>query len=178
MKGCTLQAIRTTLPSSDGYTLMPSLAIKAREYDFHTRFIELAADINEQMPSYVASRIMEALNTRGKSLSGARLLVLGVAYKKDVGDDRESPSLKLIWLLREKGAYLSYNDPYVDNVRIDGDTLSSVELTDELLSSADCVVVATDHSSYDYQHIVERACLVFDARGATKRLKSDNVVRL
>ncbi len=154
------------------------LANKAREYDFHTRFIELAADINEQMPSYVASRIMEALNTRGKSLSGARLLVLGVAYKKDVGDDRESPSLKVMRLLREKGAYLSYNDPYVDNVRIDGDTLSSVELTDELLSSADCVVVATDHSSYDYQNIVERACLVFDARGATKRLKSDNVVRL
>jgi len=154
------------------------LANKAREYDFHTRFIELAADINEQMPSYVASRIMEALNTRGKSLSGARLLVLGVAYKKDVGDDRESPSLKVMRLLREKGAYLSYHDPYIGNVQVDGDTLSSVELTNELLSSADCVVIATDHSSYDYQNIVDRACLVFDTRGATKRLRSNNVVRL
>ena len=154
------------------------LANKAREYDFHTRFIELAADINEQMPSYVTSRIMEALNARGKSLSGARLLVLGVAYKKDVEDTRESPSLKLIQLLREKGAYLSYHDPYIGNVQVDGDTLSSVELTDELLSSADCVVIATDHSSYDYQNIVDKARLVFDTRGATKRLRSNNVVRL
>ncbi len=154
------------------------LANKAREYDFHTRFIELAADINEQMPSYVASRIMEALNTRGKSLSGARLLVLGVAYKKDVGDDRESPSLKVMRLLREKGAYLSYHDPYIGNVQVDGDTLSSVELTDELLSSADCVVIATDHSSYDYQNIVDKARLVFDARGTTRGIKSEKIVKL
>ena len=154
------------------------LANKAREYDFHTRFIELAADINEQMPYYVASRIMEALNDRGKSLNDAKVLVLGVAYKKDVEDARESPSLKLIQLLREKGADISYNDPYVASIQISDETLTSVELADELLSMSDCVVIATDHSGYDYQNIVDKASLVFDARGATRRLGSNNIVRL
>jgi len=154
------------------------LANKAREYDFHTRFIELAADINEQMPYYVASRIMEALSARGKSLSGAKVLVLGVAYKKDVEDTRESPSLKLIQLLREKGANLSYNDPYVGSIQIAGNSLTSVELGDEFLSTSDCVVIATDHSCYDYQNIADKASLVFDARGATRRLRSNNIVRL
>ena len=96
------------------------LANKAREYTFHTRFIELAADINEQMPSYVASRIMEALNASSKSLNGSHVLVLGVAYKKDVEDIRESPSLKLIQLLREKGSTISYNDPYIGEIQIAG----------------------------------------------------------
>ncbi len=154
------------------------LANKAREYDFHTRFIELAADINEQMPYYVASRIMEALNVRGKSLNDAKVLVLGVAYKKDVEDARESPSLKLIQLLREKGADISYNDPYVASIQISDETLTSVELADERLSMSDCVVIATDHSGYDYQNIVDKASLVFDARGATRRLRSNNIVRL
>jgi UDP-N-acetyl-D-glucosamine dehydrogenase len=154
------------------------LANKAREYDFHTRFIELASDINEQMPYYVASRIMEALNARGKSLNDARVLVLGVAYKKDVDDVRESPSLKLIQILREKGADLSYNDPHVGNVGIPEETLTSVELTNELLSTSDCVVIATDHGCYDYQNIVDKATLVFDARGATKKLRGNNIIRL
>ena len=154
------------------------LANKAREYDFHTRFIELAADINEQMPYYVASRIMEALNDSGKSLNDAKVLVLGVTYKKDVEDARESPSLKLIQLLREKGADISYNDPYVASIQISDETLTSVELADERLSMSDCVVIATDHSGYDYQNIVDKASLVFDARGATRRLGSNNIVRL
>ena len=154
------------------------LANKAREYDFHTRFIELAADINEQMPYYVVSRIMTALNGRGRSLSGARVLVLGVAYKRDVEDVRESPSLKLIELLREKGAKVSYNDPYVARVQVAGRGLESVDLTDRALSSADCVVIATDHTLYDYRRIVEKAALVFDARGATRKLQGDNIVRL
>lgn len=154
------------------------LANKAREYDFHTRFIELAADINEQMPYYVASRIMEALNDSGKSLNDAKVLVLGVAYKKDVEDARESPSLKLIQLLREKGANLSYNDPYIGTIQVSEETLASVELTEERLSMSDCVVIATDHSGYDYQNIVDKASLVFDARGATRRLRSNNIVRL
>ena len=154
------------------------LANKAREYDFHTRFIELAADINEQMPYYVASRIMEALNDSGKSLNDAKVLVLGVAYKKDVEDARESPSLKLIQLLREKGADLSYNDPYIANIQIPEEALASVELTDERLSMSDCVVIATDHSCYDYQNIVDKASLVFDARGATRRIRSNNIIRL
>jgi len=154
------------------------LANKAREYDFHTRFIELAADINENMPYYVASRIMEALNSVGKSLNDARVLVLGVAYKKDVDDVRESPSLKLIQLLREKGADLSYNDPYIGSIQIAEENLVSLELTDESLSTSDCVVIATDHSCYDYQNITDKASLVFDARGATKKLRSNRIIRL
>ncbi|MBA7649542.1 UDP-N-acetyl-D-glucosamine 6-dehydrogenase [subsurface metagenome] len=154
------------------------LASKARDYDFHTRFIELAAEINERMPYYVTSRIMEALNTRGKSLNDARVLVLGIAYKKDVEDLRESPSLKLIQLLREKGAKVSYNDPYIAKIQISEDTLTSVELTEEHLSRADCVVIATDHSHYDYQYIADKASLIFDARGATKKLKNNNIIRL
>ncbi len=154
------------------------LASKAREYDFHTRFIELAAEINERMPYYITSRIMDALNTKGKSLNGATVLVLGAAYKKDVEDMRESPSLKLMELLHEKGAKISYNDPYILKIQISQHTLSSVELTEECLSSADCVVIATDHSCYDYQHIVEKASLVFDTRGATRSFSNKNILRL
>jgi len=154
------------------------LASKAREYDFHTRFIELAAEINERMPYYVTSRIADALNTRGKSLNNARVLVLGVAYKKDVEDIRESPSVKLIQLLQEKGTNVSYNDPYIVKIQISEDMLSSVELTEECLSSADCVVIATDHSYYNYQHIADKASLVFDARGATRKLDNNNIIRL
>lgn len=154
------------------------LANKAREYNFHTRFIELAAEINEGMPHYVASRIMEALNTRGKSLKGAKVLVLGVAYKKDVGDMRESPSLKLIQLLREKGATVKYNDPYIPTVQLGQDTLVSIELADESLSLVDCVVIATAHECYDIEKIVASSKLVFDSRGATRGLTGDNIVRL
>ena len=154
------------------------LANKAREYDFHTRFIELAADINEHMPYYVVSRLMEALNERGKSLKKARVLVLGVAYKKDVEDIRESPSLKLIQLLCEKGANVRYNDPYVPKVKISDSMLNSVQLTDKQLSSANCVVIATDHTCYDYKHIAESSGLVFDTRGATRKLKRKNIIRL
>ena len=121
---------------------------------------------------------MEALNVRGRSLNDAKVLVLGVAYKKDVEDARESPSLKLIQLLREKGADISYNDPYVASIQISDETLTSVELTDERLSMSDCVVIATDHSCYDYQNIADKASFVFDARGATKKIGSNNIVRL
>lgn len=155
------------------------LANKAREYDFHTRFIELAAEINEQMPYHITSHIMESLNARGRSLNGARVLVLGVAYKKDVEDLRESPSLKLIQLLQEKGAKVSYNDPYISKIQLSEGTLTSVELTEESLSSADCVVIATDHSCYDLEQIATRSKLVFDTRGATRALKHvNNIVRL
>jgi UDP-N-acetyl-D-glucosamine dehydrogenase len=154
------------------------LANKAREYDFHTRFIELAADINEHMPYYVVSRITDAINSKGKSLHGARVLVLGVAYKRDVEDVRESPSLKLVELLREKGANVSYNDPYVASVRISENNLRSVELTDEQLASADCVVIATDHTCYDYKYIARKSGFVFDTRGTTRRLRNKNIIRL
>ena len=154
------------------------LASKAREYDFHTRFIELAADINEQMPYYVTSRIITILNTHNKYINGAKVLILGVAYKKDIEDTRESPSLKLIQLLLQKGIDVSYNDPYISKVLIDKTTLKSVDLTDNALSLADCVVIATDHSCYDYKHIVTVAHLVFDTRGITKSLQGDNIVRM
>ncbi|MFC2007698.1 nucleotide sugar dehydrogenase [Chloroflexota bacterium] len=154
------------------------LASKAREFDFHTRFIELAAEINEQMPYHITTRVIEALNTRSKSLKGARVLVLGVAYKKDVGDSRESPSLTLIGILRGKGAEVGYNDPYIAEIQIGEDTLKSVELTERYLSSMDCVVIATDHSDYDYQFIIDNASLVFDTKGITKAINGENVLRL
>ncbi len=154
------------------------LANKAREYDFHIRFIELAAQINENMPYYTVSRIMEALNTKGKSLNGATVLVLGVAYKQDTADIRESPSLRLIQLLLDKGAKVSYNDPYIPEVQLRQNTLASVELTKENLSSADLVVIATAHSGYDLGKIATSAKLVFDTRGATRGLSNDNIIRL
>jgi UDP-N-acetyl-D-glucosamine dehydrogenase len=154
------------------------LANKAREFDFHTRFIELAAEINENMPYHVVFRILEALSARGKGLNGAKILVLGVAYKKDIEDSRESPSLKIIRLLREKGADVSYNDPYVARIDMPTGDMRSVELSEECLSSADCVVIVTDHSCYDLAEVTARAKLVFDTRGATRGLKGDNIVRL
>ncbi len=154
------------------------LANKAREYDFHTRFIELAAEINENMPYYTVSRIMDALNSRGKSLNGAKVLVLGTAYKKDVADVRESPSLRVVQLLRERGAEVSYNDPYIPKIQLAQNTLTSVELTDESLSAVDCVIIATSHSCYDLEQIVASSKLVFDTRGVTRDLKHDNIVRL
>ncbi|MFP3898647.1 MAG: nucleotide sugar dehydrogenase [Dehalococcoidia bacterium] len=154
------------------------LANKARELDFHTRFIELAAEVNEHMPYHVVSRIIEALSARGKSLHGARVLVLGVAYKKDVADTRESPALKMVQLLCEKGADVSYNDPYVPRIHVPAGDMESVALDGQRLASADCVVIAADHSCYDIADITARASLVFDTRGVTRGLRGDNIVRL
>jgi UDP-N-acetyl-D-glucosamine dehydrogenase len=154
------------------------LADKALEFDFHTRFIELAAEINERMPYYVMLRVMEVLNTKNKSLKDTPILVLGVAYKKDVGDARESPSLKLVELLLGKGTDLRYNDPHVPSITVAGRTMHSVELTDKALSDAECCILATDHSVYDLPHIVGRSKVFFDARGATKHMKNANIVRL
>jgi UDP-N-acetyl-D-glucosamine dehydrogenase len=154
------------------------LASKAREFDFHTRFIELAAEINEHMPYYIVSRIIEALNTSGKSLKGANVLALGVAYKKDIDDTRESPSLRLIQLLSDKGAKVSYNDPFIPEIKLSQGSLTSIALTKENLSSADCVVIATDHSCYNMDEVVAHAKLVFDTRGVTKGLRGNNIVRL
>lgn len=147
------------------------LSSKAREFAFHTKFIELAAEINENMPQHIAHRVMEALNTRGKSLKNAKLLVLGTAYKKDVTDTRESPCIKLMEILQSKGAKISYNDPYVPNVTISGEIMTSKELTSGMISSFDCVIIATNHSQYDYTDIVGNASLVFDTRGVTRHIK-------
>jgi UDP-N-acetyl-D-glucosamine dehydrogenase len=154
------------------------IADKARELDFHARFIELAAEINRHMPYHVVSRILEILSDRGKSLNGAKILVLGVAYKKDVEDTRESPALKVIQLLREKGAEVSYNDPYVPEIHVPAGDMKSVELNRECLASTDRVVIATDHSRYDVEQIRAHSKLIFDTRGVTRGLKGDNIVRL
>lgn len=154
------------------------LANKAKEFDFHTRFIEVAAEINEQMPYYVTSRVMEALNEQGKSLGKSKVLVLGVAYKKDVADTRESPSLKIIQQLKQYKAEVSYNDPYIPEININGAEMKSVPLTAESLAAADCVLIATDHSDYDYKDIAGRAKLVFDTRGVTRGITGENIIRL
>jgi len=148
------------------------LSWKAKEYDFSTRFIELAGEINSAMPYHVVNAVAEALNERQKSLKGSRVLLLGVAYKKDVDDLRESPSLKLMQLLMERGAHLDYNDPYFPALHkmrhYDYSAMRSVNLNAAALASYDCVLIATDHSAYDYAAIVEAAQLVVDTRNATR----------
>ena len=152
------------------------LASKAKEYNFHTRFIELAAEINESMPIHIAERIGEALNKHGKSIQGTKLLVLGVAYKKNVSDTRESPSIKLIEILQNKGAEVSYNDPYVPGIEISDHSLISEKLSPKKLTSYDCVIIATDHSDYDFDDIIDNSKLIFDTRGITKNLSNDNKI--
>jgi UDP-N-acetyl-D-glucosamine dehydrogenase len=151
------------------------LSWKAREYDFATRFIELAGEINTEMPYHVVNAVAAALNQREKSIKSSRVLLLGVAYKKDVDDLRESPSLKLLELLAEKGAILDYNDPYFPALfkmrHYDFSDKHSVELTSKNVASYDCVLIATDHSLYDYDAIVRDAKLVVDSRNATRRVK-------
>lgn len=143
----------------------------ARKHEMPTRFIELAGEINTSMPDYVILRLMEALNEQGKPLRGSHVCVLGVAYKRDVDDPRESPSFALMERLLQRGAIVSYNDPHIPHLpsmrRFRVPELSSVELSAEFLGRQDCVLIATDHSAYDYQFIVEHAPLVVDTRNAT-----------
>ena len=156
------------------------LTWKAREYDFETRFIELAGVVNSSMPYYVVQRTMQALNDREIPIKNAKILVLGLAYKKDVGDVRESPSLKLIELFRAKGAKVDYNDPYVPEIpkmRQYSFRMMSVPLTEEILSSYDCVVISTNHSSYDYEFLVENSRLIVDTRNATSGLEKNNIIK-
>jgi UDP-N-acetyl-D-glucosamine dehydrogenase len=151
------------------------LTWKARQYEFQTRFIELAGEVNTEMPRYVIRRTMEALSDRGRSLKGARVLVLGISYKKDVDDMRESPAVRLIELLHERGAQVVYHDPYVARVpRMRQHTLDmvSVPLTDDALATADVVLIATDHSAIDYARVVDRAQLVVDTRNATRHVRA------
>jgi len=147
------------------------LTWKAREYGMSTRFIELAGEINTAMPRYVVTRIMESLNEHGKAVRGSRILILGAAYKQDVDDMRESPSLRLIELLQSHGAEVDYNDPHIPKLpklRHYEFDMESAPLTAESLAGYACVVVATAHSAYDYDFIVEHAPLVVDTRNATK----------
>jgi UDP-N-acetyl-D-glucosamine dehydrogenase len=148
------------------------LTWKAREYDFHTRFIELAGEINLAMPAFVREKVIRALNDRGKSVKGSRILVLGLAYKEDVADWRESPAFGVIRLLEEYGAIVLPHDPLLPEVhdRHENIHIRSVELTDEVIASSDCVVIVTHHSAYDYQHIVDLAQAVVDTRNATRQI--------
>jgi UDP-N-acetyl-D-glucosamine dehydrogenase len=145
------------------------LSWKAREFDFSTRFIELAGEVNTSMPYHVVDAVAAALNERGKPLKGSRILVLGLSYKKDIDDLRESPSLTLIEQLRRRGALVEYNDPYFASVghgRHYDLNMSSTPL--EAVRDADCVLIATDHSDYDYDQIVREAKLIVDTRNATR----------
>ena len=155
------------------------LTWKARHYDFSTRFIELAGEVNTGMPYWVVDKVVEALGDQGKPIKGAKVLVMGVAYKKDVDDLRESPSLKVIEILESRGAEVSYNDPYVPSLRArklrhyETFDLDSVDLDDRTVAAADCVLIATDHSAYDYDRIVRHARRVVDTRNATRNVHQD-----
>ena len=154
------------------------LSWKAKEFDFHTRFIELAGEVNLSMPYHVVASVGQALNKRRQTLNGAKVLVLGVAYKKDIDDLRESPSLTIIELLQKQGAVVSYNDPFFPTVgrgrkydlQMESTSLAKIE-------EFDCVLIVTDHSGYDYQDIIRRARLVVDTRNATHGIAGDNVIR-
>jgi UDP-N-acetyl-D-glucosamine dehydrogenase len=150
------------------------LSWKAREYDFTTKFIQLAGEINVSIPYYVASKILDALNERKKSIKGAKILILGVAYKKDVDDARESPALAIMDLLQKKGATVLYHDPHIPSLppfRKYLFRLKSSSLTERLLHRMDAAVVVTDHSQIDYRWVVKHAPLVIDTRNVTKNMK-------
>jgi len=148
------------------------LSWKAKEYDFSTRFIQLAGEINTSIPYYVVERLAGALNDRSKSVRGAKVLVLGVAYKKDVDDVRESPALEIMEILQSKGAILTYSDPYIPRLHkmrhYDFSHMSSVPLTEDVLKSHDVALITTDHTNFEYQWIVDHSNLVVDTRNATR----------
>jgi UDP-N-acetyl-D-glucosamine dehydrogenase len=150
------------------------LSWKAREFDFAARFIELAGEINTSMPYHVVDTVANSLNGQKKSLNASRLLILGVAYKKDVDDLRESPSLKIMQLLLQRGALVDYNDPYFPQMHkmrhYNFENMKSVPISAESLGKYDAAIIATDHSSYDYHAIVDGSKLVIDTRNATRRV--------
>ncbi len=145
------------------------LSWKLKSLNYYARFIELAGDINSHMPEYVVEKIVNALNTRKKAIMESNILVLGVAYKRDISDLRESPALDVIRVLQEKGANVSYCDPYVSVIKMDsGPDMKAIPLSEQALKAADCVAIITDHTSFNYQWIVDKASLVVDTRNATK----------
>jgi UDP-N-acetyl-D-glucosamine dehydrogenase len=148
------------------------LSWKLKSLNYYARFIELAGEINSQMPEYVVDRVALQLNENGIPLKGTKVLILGVTYKKDISDVRESPALDVIRLLQKREAKVAYNDPYVPKLKFDsGADMQSVELTEELLQSAQVTVILTNHSDYDYKMIVEHSNLIFDTRNATGDIK-------
>ena len=146
------------------------LAWKMRTLNYKTRFIDLASEINSHMPEWVVQKVADALNEVRKAVRGSRILVLGVAYKRDIDDVRESPALDVIRLLEQRGAQVEYYDPFIPQFRDDGHTRTSVPLSDETLAWADAVVIITDHKNVDYQQVLDRASLVIDTRNVTAKL--------
>ena len=154
------------------------LSWKAKEYDFNTRFIELAGEVNESMPAHVVQFVAKGLNLQKKAMNGSRILMLGMAYKKDIDDLRESPSLTVIELLREQGAEVLYNDPYFPTVGRGRHYALNMTCTPlDHLEQYDCVLIMTDHSDYDYNEIVRQSQLVVDSRNATKGIQSSKIIR-
>jgi len=153
------------------------LSWKSKQAGIEARFIELAGYINGQMPHFVLDKIQSALNDRSKPLRGSHVHILGVAYKRDIDDVRESPALDIIHLLRRRGANVTYSDPFVPSIRLDDSTLASQD-AEAFVGSCDCVVIVTDHASFDYAAVVENAPLIVDTRNALKGFESDKIVRL
>ena len=156
------------------------LAWKLKALNFQARFIGLAAEINGMMPTVVNSMVADGLNQHSKSIRGSKIMILGVAYKKNVSDCRESPALDVMRLLSQKGAVLSYNDPFVPSMRLNGEVLRSVELSPESIANQDCLIILTDHSIYDFRAIIASAKLVIDTRNATKGFDEfkDRIIKL
>ena len=156
------------------------LAWKLKALNFQARFIGLAAEINGMMPSVVATLVSDGLNRVSKSIRGSKIMILGVAYKKNVSDCRESPALDVMRLLADKGAILSYNDPLVPTLRLGGSALKSIDPSPAEIAKHDCIIILTDHSAYDFRKIVEAATLVIDTRNATKDLHvfKDRIIKL
>ena len=156
------------------------LSWKLRTLNYKTRFIDLASEINTDMPRFVVTRIQDALNERSKPVKGSRVLIMGVAYKPDIDDIRESPALDVIGLLREKGAIVSYHDPFIDHIKHEDWEMISSEDLDNSVKDADCVAIITNHSKYDYQSLIDNADMIVDTRNALGSVGRDNpkVVRL
>lgn len=152
------------------------LTWKAREYDYHTRLIEIAGEINNAMPEFVVEKAYMLLNEHGKSLKGSKILMLGLAYKKDIDDPRESPAIKIFQLLRKRQANVILNDPYIPFYSYNKMEFVSTSLSEELVATADLVLITTDHSKYDYEWICNRAKLIFDTRNATWKIKNSKAV--
>jgi UDP-N-acetyl-D-glucosamine dehydrogenase len=153
------------------------LSWKLKTLNYRARFIELASEINADMPHYVVNKVNDALNDFSKSVKNSRILVIGVSYKKDIDDLRESPALDVIQLLKNRGAKVMYHDPYVPEIKLDGVSLISTEF-DRGLREADCTVIITNHSNLDYQKVVQGSKVVLDTRNATKGIESSKIIRL
>ena len=157
------------------------LTWKAREFDFSTRFIELAGEINTQMPYYVVNKIIEALNDNNNSIKGAKMLILGAAYKNDVDDVRESPALKIISLLKERKAEVNYYDPFINHItdirKYPDINMHSVELNDEILQKQDCVIILTAHSNIDYRRLLKHSKMVIDTRNVLSGIDDDKIIK-